>query len=154
MVLISVYSRETLPLILMLLQIKTVCSVRVGVLYLVCETSTRTHIITNTVQTKRKAICNENTRKLQRGPRWVRPQSLTLSALSFLTHCILNRLSHIIYWKSSISILGTSGWDVHIPREKRLSCEQLSCEQLSWNRLNYLQIVETLIRRRVLQWVK
>ena len=54
--------------------------------------------------------------------------------------CRLNRLSHTIYWKSPISILGTS-WDLHIPREK-------------W--LNYLQKVETLIRSRTLRcliWV-
>ena len=43
-----------------------------------------------------------------------------------LTHFILNRLSHTTYWKSPISILGTS--DLHIPGEK-------------W--LNYLQTVET-----------
>ena len=59
-----------------------------------------------------------------------------------LTHCILNRLSHTIYWKRPISILGTSGYEIlHIPREK-------------W--LNYLQTVETLIRCRVLRrliWV-
>ena len=29
--------------------------------------------------------------------------------IGLLTHCILNRLSHTIYWKSAISILGTSG---------------------------------------------
>ena len=55
-----------------------------------------------------------------------------------LTHCILNRLSHTIYWKCPISILGTPGY---ILREK-------------W--LNYLQTVETLIRCRVLHrliWV-
>ena len=27
-----------------------------------------------------------------------------------LTHCILNRLSHTVYWKSPISILGASGY--------------------------------------------
>ena len=49
-----------------------------------------------------------------------------------LTHCRLNRLPKIIYWKSPILILGISGWDLAIPREK-------------W--LNYLQTVETQIRR-------
>ena len=29
-----------------------------------------------------------------------------------LTHCILNRISHTIYWKSPISILGTSGYEI------------------------------------------
>ena len=35
-----------------------------------------------------------------------------------LTHCILNRLSHIIYWKSPISFLGTSGYEIYIFLEK------------------------------------
>ena len=37
-----------------------------------------------------------------------------------LTHCILiiNRLSHTIYWKSPISILGTSGYKIYIFLEK------------------------------------
>ena len=57
-----------------------------------------------------------------------------------LTHCVRNRLSHTIYWRSPISIFYyTQLWDLHIPREK-------------W--LNYLQTVETLIRRilRCLIW--
>ena len=37
---------------------------------------------------------------------------------TFLTHCRLNRLSHTIYWKSQISILGTSGYDIYIFLEK------------------------------------
>ena len=36
----------------------------------------------------------------------------------FLTYCILNRLSHTIYWKSPISILGTSGYEIYIFLEK------------------------------------
>ena len=59
-----------------------------------------------------------------------------------LTHCILNRLSHTIYRKSPILILGTPGYEIYIFLEKK------------W--LNYLQTVETLIRRRVLRrliWV-
>ena len=64
------------------------------------------------------------------------------TGLWFIAHCILNRLSHTIYWKSPISIFGYVWlWDLHIPREK-------------W--LNYLQTVETLIRGCVLQhliWV-
>ena len=58
-----------------------------------------------------------------------------------LTHCILNKLSHTIYWKSPISILGMSSHEIHIPREK-------------W--LNYSQTLETLIRRCILRhliWV-
>ena len=35
-----------------------------------------------------------------------------------LTHCILNRLSHTIYWKSPISILGTSSYEIYIFLEK------------------------------------
>ena len=31
-----------------------------------------------------------------------------------LTHCILNRLSHTIYWKSPISVLGMSGYEIYI----------------------------------------
>ena len=50
-------------------------------------------------------------------------------------------LSHTIYWESPISILGTSGYEIHIFLEK-------------W--LNYLQTGETLIRSRILRrliWV-
>ena len=36
----------------------------------------------------------------------------------YLTHCILNRIYHIIYWKSPISILGTSGYETYIFLEK------------------------------------
>ena len=53
-----------------------------------------------------------------------------------LTHCRLNRLSHTIYWKSPISILGMSGYVIYRFLEKK------------W--LNYLQTVKTLIRRRIL----
>ena len=56
-----------------------------------------------------------------------------------LTHCILNRLSHTIYWKSSISILGTPGYEIYIFLEKK------------W--LNYLQTVKTLSILRRLIWV-
>ena len=34
------------------------------------------------------------------------------------THCILNILSHTISWKNSISILGTSGYEIYILLEK------------------------------------
>ena len=37
-----------------------------------------------------------------------------LMYLATLTHCILNRLSHTISWKSPISILGTSGYEIYI----------------------------------------
>ena len=53
-----------------------------------------------------------------------------------LTHCIRNRPSHTIYWKTPISILGTSGYEIYIFLAEK------------W--LNYLQTVETLIRRHVL----
>ena len=58
-----------------------------------------------------------------------------------LTHCRLNRLSHSIYWKSNFNFRYARLGYLHIPREK-------------W--LNYLQTVETLIRRHVLRhliWV-
>ena len=35
-----------------------------------------------------------------------------------LTHCGLNRLSHTIYWKSLISILGMSSYEIYIFLEK------------------------------------
>ena len=35
-----------------------------------------------------------------------------------LTHCIMNRIYHTIYWKSPISILGTSGYEIYIFQEK------------------------------------
>ena len=38
---------------------------------------------------------------------------------SILTHCRLNRLSHTIYWKSSVSILGTAGYEVYIFLKKK-----------------------------------
>ena len=38
--------------------------------------------------------------------------------LVYLTHCRLNRLSHTIYWKTPISILGTSGYEIYIFLEK------------------------------------
>ena len=43
-----------------------------------------------------------------------------------LTHCILNRHSHTIYWKSPISILGMSGYETYIFLEKNglTICEQ------------------------------
>ena len=43
-----------------------------------------------------------------------------------VTHCILNRLSHTIYWKCPISILGTSGYEIYIFQEKngKTICKQ------------------------------
>ena len=35
-----------------------------------------------------------------------------------LTHCILNRLCHSLYWKSPVSILGMSGYEIYIFLEK------------------------------------
>ena len=40
------------------------------------------------------------------------------NASFLITHCRLNRLSHTIYWKSPISILGTSGYEIYIFLEK------------------------------------
>ena len=47
----------------------------------------------------------------------IRMLSATL-LLSYLTHCRRNRLSHTIYWKSPISILGMSGYEIYIFLEK------------------------------------
>ena len=73
---------------------------------------------------------------------WIPAIQNSICLTKHLTHCRLNRLSHTIYWKSPISIFWyVRLWDLHIPREK-------------W--LNYLQTVETLIRRRILRpliWV-
>ena len=44
---------------------------------------------------------------------------LSESIFSHLIHCILNRLSHTIYWKSPISILSTSGYEIYIFLEKK-----------------------------------
>ena len=44
--------------------------------------------------------------------------NLGMSFQFSLTHCILNRFSHTIYWKSPISILGTSGHEIYIFLEK------------------------------------
>ena len=62
-----------------------------------------------------------------------------------LTHCRLYRLSHTIYWKSPISILGTAGYEIHIFTYSHI----LHIPKEKW--LNYLQTVETLIRCRVLR---
>ena len=35
-----------------------------------------------------------------------------------LTHCILNRLFHTVYWKRPILVLGTSGYEIYIFLEK------------------------------------
>ena len=49
-----------------------------------------------------------------------RLHDLSRSCISdtFLTHCVWNRLSHTIYWKSPISILGTPGYEIYIFLEK------------------------------------
>ena len=36
----------------------------------------------------------------------------------FLTHCRLNRFYHTIYWKSPISIIGTSSYEIKMFLEK------------------------------------
>ena len=42
----------------------------------------------------------------------------TAEKVSTLTHYILNRLSHAIYWKSPISVLGISGYTIKIFLDK------------------------------------
>ena len=80
--------------------------------------------------------------------------------LCTLTHCRLNRLSHTIYWKSPISILGMSGWDLHIPREKLLNYiansgdpDQTQHSVASDLGLHCLPIYESFTSLQ-LQWVK
>ena len=74
---------------------------------------------------------------------WTSLKTHRTSLLSLLlAHCRLNILSHTVYWKSPISILGMSGYEIYIFLKKK------------W--LNYLQTVETLIRfciLRCLIWV-
>ena len=74
---------------------------------------------------------------------WTSLKTCRTSLLSLLLiHCRLNILSHTVYWKSLISILGMSGYEIYIFLEKK------------W--LNYLQTVETLIRFCILRrliWV-
>ena len=38
--------------------------------------------------------------------------------VNWLAHCRLNRLSHTIYWKSPILILGVSSYEIYIFLEK------------------------------------
>ena len=53
-------------------------------------------------------------------------KNITWSYDVSLSHCRLNRLSHTIYWKSPISILGTSGYEIYIFLEKngKTICKQ------------------------------
>ena len=37
---------------------------------------------------------------------------LYITSTCILTHCMLNRIFHTIYWKSPFSILGTSGYEI------------------------------------------
>ena len=45
-------------------------------------------------------------------------EKIFYSATRHLTHCILNKLAHTLYWKSPISILGMSGYEIYIFLEK------------------------------------
>ena len=56
---------------------------------------------------RRTLICRKASQKSQK---W--------SPLSALTPCRLKRLSHTIYWKIPISILGTSGYEIYIFLDK------------------------------------
>ena len=49
---------------------------------------------------------------------WYLNTRFVLLWVTSLTHCRLNRLSHTIYWKSPISILGTYGYEIYIFLEK------------------------------------
>ena len=75
-----------------------------------------------------------------------------------ITHCILNRLSHTIYWKSPI--LGAPSYEIlHIPREKMAKLfansgdpDQTPRSAASDLGLHCLLII--LLRASRLQWVK
>ena len=72
-----------------------------------------------------------------------------------ITHCILNRLFHIIYWKSPISILGTPGYEIYIFLEKNgyIICKQWRpCSAVSDLGMHCLPV--TLLRVSRLQWDK
>ena len=79
--------------------------------------------------------------------------------ISLLTHCILNRLSYTINWKSQISIAGTSGCEIYIFLEKMAKLfansgdpDQTPHSAASDLDLHCLPI--TLLRVSRLQWVK
>ena len=79
--------------------------------------------------------------------------------LILLTHCILNRLSHTMYWKNPISILGTSRYEIYIFLEKMAKLfanggdpDQTPRSAASDLGLHCLPI--TLLRVSRLHWVK
>ena len=100
-----------------------------------------THILKTTTRKQSKGlkgIWSQSARKPQTGQQCDRPQKnkirlreplcdsneylyllqhLNITA-DRLTHCILNRLSNTIYWKSPISVLGTCGYEIYIFLEK------------------------------------
>ena len=47
------------------------------------------------------------------------PSVFSENTVHVLIHFILNKLSHTIYWKSPISVLGMSGYEIYIFREKK-----------------------------------
>ena len=73
-------------------------------------------------------------------------------------YCILNRLSHTIYWKSPTSILGTSGFEIYLFLEKMAKLfansgdtDQMLCSAVSNLHLHCLPV--TLLCVFWLQWV-
>ena len=81
------------------------------------------------------------------------------NTVSILTHCIQTRLSHTTYWKSPISILGMSCYEICIFLEKmakpfanRGDPDQTPHSAASDVGLHCLPI--TLLRVSRLQWVK
>ena len=74
--------REIPPLILIQLQSTNICSVRIGVLYLICETSEMKQIYSKPLWWNKAngsmAIWSQNTRKPQKVIRWARPQTLII----------------------------------------------------------------------------
>ena len=76
-----------------------------------------------------------------------------------LTHCRLNRIYRTIYWKSLISILGTSGYEIYIFLEKvaKLFANSEDPDQMphcAASDLGLHCLPITLLRVSRLQWVK
>ena len=75
-------------------------------------------------------------------------------------HCILNRLSHIIYWKSPISILGRSGYEIFTYSWREMAKlianngDPDQTPRSAASDLGLYCLLITLLRVSRLQWVK
>ena len=75
------------------------------------------------------------------------------------SHCRLNRLSHTIYWKSPISILGTSSCEIYIFLKKKVilfanSGDPDQTPHSAASDLGLHCLPSTLLQVFRLQWVK